>query len=57
MDLVNYDHSVYERIVEAYQEFAAQLGLKDIHPLPLSALTGDNVVTRSEKMDWYQGPT
>ncbi len=57
MDLVNYDQSVYDRIVGAYQEFATQLGLKDIHPIPLSALAGDNVVTASEKLAWYQGPT
>ena len=57
MDLVDYDHAVYDRIVTAYREFAKQLGLKDIHPIPLSALAGDNVVTRSDKMSWYQGPT
>jgi sulfate adenylyltransferase subunit 1 len=57
MDLVNYDRAVYDRIVTAYQEFAASLGLKDIHTLPMSALAGDNVVVRSEHMDWYQGPT
>lgn len=57
MDLVNYDQVVYDRIVAAYQAFAQQLGLKDIHPIPLSALAGDNVVTKSEKLAWYQGPT
>ena len=57
MDLVNYDRAVYDRIVTAYHEFAATLGLKDIHTLPMSALAGDNVVVRSEQMDWYQGPT
>ncbi|CUI08308.1 sulfate adenylyltransferase subunit 1 [Massilia antarctica] len=57
MDLVNYDQAVYDRIVKAYQEFAATLGLTDITPIPLSALTGDNVVEPSEKMAWYQGPT
>lgn len=57
MDLVNYDQTVYDRIVAAYQEFAQQLGLKDIHPIPLSALTGDNVVTAGDNMPWYQGPT
>ncbi len=57
MDLVNYDQSVYDRIVKAYQTFAEQLGIKDIHPIPLSALAGDNVVTSSENMSWYQGPT
>ena len=57
MDLVNYDQHVYDRIIAAYQAFAKQLGLKDIHAIPLSALAGDNVVTASEKMKWYQGPT
>jgi sulfate adenylyltransferase subunit 1 len=57
MDLVNYDQNVYERIVKAYQEFAQTLGLKDITAIPLSALTGDNVVEPSEKMAWYKGPT
>jgi len=57
MDLVNYDQTVYERIVGAYQAFAAQLGLKDIQAIPLSALAGDNVVTASTKMPWYTGPT
>jgi sulfate adenylyltransferase subunit 1 len=57
MDLVNYDQTVYDRIVQAYREFAAQLGLKDIHPIPLSALAGDNVVTAGDKMPWYHGPT
>ena len=57
MDLVNYDQTVYDRIVKAYREFAETLGLKDITPIPLSALTGDNVVDKSEKLGWYQGPT
>ncbi|MBC3831311.1 50S ribosome-binding GTPase [Undibacterium amnicola] len=57
MDLVNYDQTVYDRIVGAYQEFAAQLGLRDVHPIPLSALAGDNVVTNSDNLAWYQGPT
>jgi len=57
MDLVNYDQSVYDRIVAAYQSFADQLGLRDVHPIPLSALAGDNVVTNSENLAWYQGPT
>ena len=57
MDLVNYDQAIYDRIVKAYQEFAQTLGLKDITPIPLSALTGDNVVDASEKLSWYKGPT
>jgi sulfate adenylyltransferase subunit 1 len=57
MDLVNYDQTVYDRIVAAYQEFAQRLGLRDIRPIPLSALAGDNVVAASDRMPWYQGPT
>lgn len=57
MDLINYDQKTYDRIIGAYQQFAKQLGLKAIHAIPLSALTGDNVVTPSEKMPWYSGPT
>ncbi len=57
MDLVNYDQAVYERIVKAYREFAQTLGLKDITAIPLSALSGDNVVERGDKLGWYEGPT
>jgi len=57
MDLVNYDQDVYDRIVKAYKEFAATLGIKDVKTIPLSALAGDNVVEQSDKMPWYQGPT
>ncbi len=57
MDLVDYDQTVYERIVAEYRRFAETLGLKDIRPIPLSALAGDNVVTASDKLAWYQGPT
>ncbi len=57
MDLVDYDQTVYERIVAAYREFAQSLGLQDVTAIPLSALAGDNVVDASEKMPWYAGPT
>ncbi|MEB0010986.1 GTP-binding protein [Glaciimonas sp. Gout2] len=57
MDLVNYDQAVYDRIVAAYMDFAKQLGLKDIHAIPLSALAGDNVVVAGDKMPWNKGPT
>ena len=57
MDLIDYDQAIYDRIVAAYQEFAVSLGLKDITAIPLSALTGDNVVEPSVNMPWYQGPT
>jgi len=57
MDLVNYDQAIYDRIVKAYGEFAQSLGLKDITPIPLSALSGDNVVDAGGNMPWYSGPT
>jgi len=57
MDLVDYDQTVYDRIVAAYRAFAEQLGLKDIRPIPLSALAGDNVVKKGDKLGWYEGPT
>ncbi len=57
MDLVDYDQTVYARIVDAYRAFAKNLGLTDIHLLPLCALSGDNVVAASERLAWYSGPT
>jgi sulfate adenylyltransferase subunit 1 len=57
MDLVGFDRAVYDRIVAAYQEFAGRLGLKNVRPIPLSALAGDNVVEAGERLPWYQGPT
>ncbi|UVW29990.1 sulfate adenylyltransferase subunit 1 [Massilia sp. H6] len=57
MDLVGYDQAIYDRIVAAYGAFAASLGLKDVTALPMSALGGDNVVSLSDNMPWYQGPT
>ena len=57
MDLVDYSQEIYEKIVSEYKTFASKLEVKDIHFLPISALLGDNVVDRSDKMDWYDGPT
>ena len=56
MDLVDYDQAVYDRIVGAYQAFAQQLGLKDIRPIPLSALAGDNVVEAERQAGLVPGP-
>uniref|UniRef100_UPI00404B83A9 sulfate adenylyltransferase subunit 1 n=1 Tax=Fulvivirga sp. TaxID=1931237 RepID=UPI00404B83A9 len=55
MDLVNYDEAVFEKIRKDYEEFAAKLDIKDIRFIPISALNGDNVVNKSENMDWFQG--
>lgn len=57
MDLVDYSQEQYDKIVKDYRDFAARLKVKDIHFLPISALHGDNVVTRSTKMPWYEGVT
>lgn len=57
MDLVNYDREIYDKIVSDYKAFASKLEVKDIQFIPISALMGDNVVDRSERMDWYDGST
>lgn len=57
MDLVNYDESVYDGIVQAYKAFSSKLEISDIQFVPISALVGDNVVNRSAPMNWYQGAT
>ncbi|HEY4428659.1 MAG TPA: adenylyl-sulfate kinase [Solirubrobacteraceae bacterium] len=56
MDLVDFDESVFDGIVEEFDRFAARLELPDVTFIPVSALLGDNVVERSEAMPWYQGP-
>ena len=55
MDLVNYSEEKYKQIEADYLTFAKQLTLKDISFIPASALAGDNVVNKSEKMPWYNG--
>ncbi|MFJ3418023.1 sulfate adenylyltransferase subunit 1 [Streptomyces sp. NPDC086082] len=56
MDLVGYEQAVFERIVEEFAGHAAESGLPSFTPVPVSALVGDNVVDRSARMDWYEGP-
>jgi sulfate adenylyltransferase subunit 1 len=57
MDLVNYDQAIFDKIVSEYTAFSAKLEVHDIQFVPISALNGDNVVNRSENMNWYQGAT
>jgi sulfate adenylyltransferase large subunit len=57
MDLVDYDQEVFFRIRDEFNEFASKNWSSKIEFIPMSALKGDNVVTRSEKMAWYSGPT
>ena len=57
MDLVNYDQSVFDKIVSDYKAFVEPLGIEDITCIPLSALEGDNVVDKSDRTPWYEGPS
>ena len=55
MDLVDYDEGVFARIREEYLAFATRLGFSEVSFLPISALKGDNVVSKSDRMPWYTG--
>ena len=57
MDLVDYDEEAFTRIQRELEDFSSKLEVRDIRFIPISALKGDNVVDRSKRMDWYQGPT
>lgn len=57
MDLVDYDQSAFDKIQDDFEKFAAKLDVNDVHFIPISALMGDNVVNRSSKTPWYDGPT
>lgn len=57
MDLVDYDQDIYRKICNDYRDFVATLGIGDVSFIPLSALNGDMIVDRGERLGWYQGPT
>lgn len=57
MDLVEFSPKRFAAIEEEYRAFARQIDLADVRCIPVSALTGDNVVAPSERMHWYHGPT
>ena len=57
MDLVNYDENIYNSICEEFKIFYSKLNINDIRFIPISALHGDNVVNKSEKMHWFKGST
>ena len=56
MDLVEFSQDVYNNIVIEYAAIAKSLGLKNISFIPISALNGDNIVDKSNHMNWYEGP-
>ena len=57
MDLVDFSEENFNSIVSQFEEFSSKLLVKDVRFIPISALLGDNVVNRSEKMEWHQGGT
>lgn len=58
MDLVDYEEESFSRIVEQFRQFASRLdGIVGMTAIPISALHGDNVVEKSSRMPWYEGPT
>ena len=57
MDLVDFSQQVYDEIRDGFTRFADKLNVPDLTIIPISALNGDNIVTRSANMDWYEGPS
>jgi sulfate adenylyltransferase large subunit len=57
MDLVEYREEIFLELQDEFLALAAQLGIGNVQCVPISALEGDNVVDRSKRMPWYQGPT
>jgi len=57
MDLIDHDQARFEAIAADYRAFANKLGLIGVHCLPVVALNGDNVLERSARLGWYEGPT
>ena len=56
MDLVDFSQEVFEKIRSEYDKLASELGIPHVYYIPMSALDGDNVVERSERTPWYEGP-
>jgi bifunctional enzyme CysN/CysC len=57
MDLVDWSEQVFEQIAGEFSAFATKLAAPDLSVIPISALHGDNIVTRSAHMPWYEGPS
>jgi bifunctional enzyme CysN/CysC len=56
MDLIDWDQERFNKIRDDFHNFAARLDIHDVTAIPLSALHGDNVVSKSEHTPWYEGP-
>lgn len=57
MDLVQFEEKVFRAITDEYLELTSRLGIEDVTCFPLSALDGDNVVEKSQRTPWYEGPS
>ena len=57
MDLVDYDQAAFDAICSEYRDFAEKIGIHDWIAIPVSGLNGDNVMERSERTPWYNGPS
>jgi sulfate adenylyltransferase subunit 1 len=57
MDQVGFDRAVFENIAADFAAIAQSLGLRHVTLIPVSALEGDMVVRRGERLGWYEGPT
>jgi len=57
LDLVNYDQSSFNAIVEEYSRFLVKIGLTPRGFIPISARNGDAITAASKNMPWYEGPT
>ena len=55
MDLVDWSEGAFDAIRDEFEDFATRLRVRDMTFIPVSALLGDNVVTRSKHMRWYDG--
>ncbi|MEV0897967.1 sulfate adenylyltransferase subunit CysN [Actinoplanes sp. NPDC049802] len=57
MDLVDWSQEVFEKIADEFTSFATKLDAPDLTIIPISALNGDNIASRSDNMPWYEGPS
>ena len=57
LDLVGYSEEIFNNIKEEYSKMAEQLSLNNVVYIPISALNGDNIVDKSENLNWYKGKT
>ncbi len=57
LDLIDFDQARFEHLIETYGAFLADCGITPTHWVPVSARGGENVVFRSDKLSWWEGPT